>query len=1087
MYCSLNLLGKIYSVTLRASKSRGMSDGRGSMGPMYRSDSPILLPAQPLREPSLLTDGQRAVVEQVAADGPALCVVGGPASGKTTALVATVVAQVKSGIPLSKLVILTGSRAQAQQLRARIIAALGTTQRGLQITTVHGWCLQLLQRFSDPGLGMPRLLSAPEQEYRVRELLAGRDQTAWPPALIPALGTRGFARQIRAILARARQLGFGPGDLALAGQQAGRPEWVAAAGFFEEYLDVLDAEGVIDYTELVFRARLLLADPDLAAKLPHSATMIICDEFAELDRGMIHLLADANRAGTRVIAFADPDTVISQFRGADPRAVTDFAQRFDLPGAPATLIQLDETPATDPQIVQSLNAVAARLPVHGLAHRQDLSVNQAGAVRVEIVPDSGAEAARIAEILREAHLRGGAEWQQLAVICPAGADAVSALAGRLSAAGIPVQIAGDELALGNEPPVRQLLAVLQSTALLADTGQLQPPTAERLLRTPLGGLDALGLRRLARQLRLRASLADPDAFLPASGSLIAAELVAPELIDDDKRADSTELDALISMRRLLTELAGLIKEDADIPALLWKAWSATSWPRRLQVEAVRGTESSVRAHRDLDAVVALFDLAGRQTGQHGSAGVRALLAEVQAQQIAADTARESDPRRDSVAIVTPYRAKGRQWDLVVLTGLQEGRWPRISEPGGLLRADLLGPDGFQPPETPAERMAAERRSFLLAASRARERLVAVAIADPGGEIEEPSRFISELGVDVVERRPESLPTTLEGLIALLRRRATDSSLSPALRQAAATELAWLADQRDDRGRALAPGADPHQWWGLRGITDTGRGPSVDKEPIRLSGSKVEAILACPRKWFLEGPAKGNAPKSVAMVLGTLVHELVAESALTRTPAETYSRRLAEIWSQLPYEAAWYAQAQYEQAVEALRNYDIWASSSDHAALVGVELPFQLNLELAGRTVVVDGTVDRLEVDSLNRLRVIDFKTDKQARSDAEVLEMDQLGIYQLAVREGAFDEATGGVRELGGAQVVYLKVPRRDGPAVRSQPPLEPSGPTWVHEHLTRAAEIIATQDYYANVQPRCRSCEFRLGCPAQSAGGEQE
>ncbi len=1057
------------------------------MGLMIRPEGPVLLPAQPFHEPEILTTGQRAVVGQVTGSSAALCVVGGPASGKTTALVATVVSRVNAGLPLSKLVVLTGSRGQAQQLRARIIAALGTTQRGLQITTVHGWCLQLLHRFADREIGTPRLLSAPEQEYRVRELLSGRDESAWPRELVPALGTRGFARQIRAILARARQLGFDPEDLAAAGERAGRPEWVATAAFFGEYLDVMDAEAVIDYTELVFRARMLLADPQIAGRLPESAAMVVCDEFAELDRGMINLLADAHRAGSRVVAFADPDTAISQFRGADQRAVTDFADRFSLPGAPAALLQLVETPATDPQIARSLNAVATRLPVRGVAHHGTREVEQPRAVRVEIVPDAGDEAERIAEVLREAHLRDGVGWRRLAVICPAGEQGTSSLAKRLSAAGIPVQIAGDEVALADEPPVRQLLAVVQGAALLADAGKLEPGLAARLLRTPLGGLDALGLRRLGRQLRTKAASVQADGLLPASAALIAAELAAPVLIGDDQTTGRTvELDAVIRLRGLLAELAELIDQGADMSALLWKAWSATSWPQLLQAEALRGTENSVRAHRDLDAVVALFDLAARQPSWNGTAGVRALIAEVQARQIAADTTRESDPRRDSVAIITPYRAKGMHWDLVVLAGLQEGRWPRISEPGGLLRADLLAPGGFQPPEAPTERIAAERRSFLLAASRAQRGLIAIAIADPGGEIEAPSRFITELGVKVTERRSEPMPSTLDGLVAMLRRTATDESVSPALRQQAASELAWLAGQRDDRGRGLATGADPGQWWGLRQVSDPGLAVAAADKPIRLSGSAVESILACPRQWFLGGPANGRAPKDVRAVFGTLVHQLIAEAAQTETPAAQFADRLAEVWPQLPYGATWYAQAQYEQAVGALQRYDSWAASSDHAEVVGVEIGFRLDVELAGRQLLITGTVDRLEVDASNRLRVVDFKTSSRARTQQEMTEMDQLGIYQLAVREGLFDDLTGGIRELTDAHAIYLKVAKGEGPTVRTQPALEPSGPTWVHEHLSQAAEIVATEDFYANVQQSCRYCDFRLGCPAQSVGGEQ-
>ena len=142
---------------------------------------------------------------------------------------------------------------------------------------------------------------------------------------------------------------------------------------------------------------------------------------------------------------------------------------------------------------------------------------------------------------------------------------------------------------------------------------------------------------------------------------------------------------------------------------------------RLQAEALRGGEGAPRAHRDLDAVVALFDMAAREGSWAGAKGVRALVAEVEGQQIPADTSRENDPRRNGVTVATVHRAKGEQWRLVVLVGLQEGQWPALNEPGGCCEPTCWAPTAAGP-TTLTERLAAERRA-LLAASRASEELV----------------------------------------------------------------------------------------------------------------------------------------------------------------------------------------------------------------------------------------------------------------------------------------------------------------------------------------------------------------------------
>lgn len=1053
-----------------------MSVGRDVMAGMR------LVKAEPHFEP-LLTSAQQAAVAAALSSARAICVVGGPGTGKTGTVVASVVAKVRAGVPLSRIVVLTGSRSAAQQLRTRIVSALGSTQRGLQVTTVHGWCQQLLHRFGDAENPMPRLLSAPEQEFRVRELLTGRGASGWPQSLQPALGTRGFAREVRAILARARQLGLDPVDLACVGRSAGRPEWVAVAEFFNEYLDVLDAEGVIDYAELVHRARLLLTDEKVHVALPRFAETIFCDEFEELDRGMVHLLADAHRAGSRVVAFADPDTSVFGFRGADPRAVLDFADRFN----DAQLLQLADNLRSSAAVCQALDAVAARLPYRGVQHRPAAApASPSDSVSVLIANDTAGQTRAVAELLQQAHLRDGIGWSDIAVLTRAGDKAVSTLARRLSAAGVPVQVAGDEVALIDELAVRHLLSVLSAAAQLAEGHGPDERQAARLLRTPLAGLDALGLRRLGRELRNRAAAARPDLPPPASGQLIADEL-GRQLLVTDERDPCPEVAALVRFRRLLSELSQLIGRRADLPTILWQAWSGTTWPRVLQAEALRGGEGAPRAHRDLDAVVALFDLAAREASWAGASGIRSLVAEVEAQQIPADTTRENDPRRSGVSVATVHRTKGEQWRLVVLVGLQEGQWPALNEPGGLLRADLLAADGLQTAPTLAERLATERRALLLAASRATERLVAIGVDDQTGEADPPSRFLRQLGAAPRPVAEQQLPSNLPGLVAMLRREVADTEQAPQLRERAASELAWLADQTDDQGRPLAPGAHPGNWWGLREHTPGSRPLRAAGQPVRIRGSELADLLGCPRKWFLSRRARATTPWGAAAAFGTLVHELMAQATSAGVSATELLPRLDEMWTRLPYQAEWLSLAEKQAAGQALARFDTWASSEDHSRVLGVEVDFEVPVHVDGHDMVLVGTVDRLEADHRGRLRVIDFKTSRTAATSEEAAGMDQLGVYQLAARLGAFDELADGRREVADAQVVFLRC-GSDGPTVRSQQSLDeqPDERTWVHDRLSQAAEIITTERFDARLDLACRRCDFRPGCPLQLVGGEE-
>ena len=161
---------------------------------------------------------------------------------------------------------LTFSRKAAADLRARIAGRLGRTTVTPMAMTFHAFCYALVRRFGDEvdvesnGFGAPlRLLTGPEQEFRLRETLHGSLETQraqWPESLARAFPTRAFAGEVRAVLAKARQLGMDPDDVVAAGQATGREEWVSLGAFFDEYLDVLDAEGVLDYAELVHRCRI---------------------------------------------------------------------------------------------------------------------------------------------------------------------------------------------------------------------------------------------------------------------------------------------------------------------------------------------------------------------------------------------------------------------------------------------------------------------------------------------------------------------------------------------------------------------------------------------------------------------------------------------------------------------------------------------------------------------------------------------------------------------------------------------------------------------------------------------------------------
>ena len=173
-------------------------------------------------------------------------------------LAATAAARIAEGADEESVLVLTASRQAADALRADITRRL-TGHRGERagevrtvrepiVRTVHSYAFAVLrlQAVRD-GLPVPRLLSGPEQDVVVRELLAGdleRGAPDWPEPLRPALAVPGFAEELRDLLLRAAERGLGPEDLIKLGHRQGRDEWVAAGRFWRQYEEVTLLQGV---------------------------------------------------------------------------------------------------------------------------------------------------------------------------------------------------------------------------------------------------------------------------------------------------------------------------------------------------------------------------------------------------------------------------------------------------------------------------------------------------------------------------------------------------------------------------------------------------------------------------------------------------------------------------------------------------------------------------------------------------------------------------------------------------------------------------------------------------------------------------
>jgi superfamily I DNA/RNA helicase/RecB family exonuclease len=1068
----------------------------------------------PAAAPPRLDDAQQQVVSH--AGGP-LLVLAGPGTGKTTAIAEAVVHRVSErGIDPSRVLVLTFSRKAAEELRERITLRLGRATRQPLALTFHSYAYALVRReFVAAGEQPPSLLSGPEQLLEVSRLLRGEAADGggtWPEQLRPALATRGFAAELRDFLLRASERGLDGRTLARLGRQRQRADWVAAGGFLDRYAARFDLAPVpaYDYAEIVRIAAGLLARAATRDRERQAYDAILVDEYQDTDPAQEDLLHALAGDGRELIAVGDPDQSIYAFRGADIRAVSRFASRFRAPdGSPAKVIALRTCRRSGAVLLAASRRVAARLPAaqasqNPRAERQHrelvpLSGADPGTVRIIVAATASQEASVIADTLRRAHLIGGLAWSSMAVLVRSATRQVPVLHRALTAAGVPVTITGDELPLSSEPGTRPLLTLLDCALR---PGGLDEETAAELLTGQLGGTDAVGLRRLRRALRAAAQAAGQ----PAREEPLAAALRDPRELAlagwpaeeaaaaaDDAVGAAGVRNPVAAARRVagLLDLAARTASQGTAHDVLWAVWEASGLAASWQQASAAGGGRGAAADADLDAVVALFDTAARFTARlpHGSA--RLFLDSLKGQEIVGDTLAERASRGDGVAVLTAHRAKGLEWDLVVVAGVQEGTWPDVRTRGSLLSMDQLVdadasdgglrsaaavPASALPDDAAAAALASklldeERRLFYVAVTRARRALVVTAVG--GGDAEErPSRFLAELAGDEVE--PEQVTgaglrwLSLPALTADLRRAAADRNLSMPLRRAAAAQLARLA-------AAGVRGASPRQWYALTELS--GPGP-VTSGTIRLSPSQVETFTRCGLRWLLESAAGVSSP-AAARHFGIVIHAAAALAADGADDAEI-TKRIDEVWGHLDFGSAWFSAKQREQAERMIRRFLDWHRANPRQ-LAAVEHDLRVRI---GQVEII-GRVDRLERDPGGSAIVVDLKTGSSRPSDDELDRHPQLGVYQLAVLLGAFEDL--GLTEPGGAELVQLgKAGLAARARVQRQRPLSSDPePGWSRELVETVAAGMSGRVFTARANPGCRVCPAAACCPVHERGAQ--
>jgi superfamily I DNA/RNA helicase/RecB family exonuclease len=1063
-------------------------------------------------------------------------VLGGPGTGKSCLLIDVAAARIAAGADPESVLLLTGSGrigAQARSalttklLRSQDVGSLARRRRGTAgpevgvppacggevgrwlppvirqplVRSVHSYAFAVLRLAAQRAGGPPpRLVTSAEQDATIAELLAGElpdgpdSTTSWPTELRAALGTAGFAAELRELLTRCAERGVDPQQLERLGRRSRRPEWAAAGQFARKYEQVMLLRAAVGTaapqatTPAVGAAELVgaaleafAADPELLAAERARIGVLLVDDAQQLDP-QAALLVRVLAAGADVTVLAgDPNQAVFGFRGAEPAALLggDAPQ----PGAASPpSVTLTSSHRCAPAVARVVSGIARRLPG---GCEIDGTGTDSGSVTAKLAASTGAEATLIADFLRRAHLFDGVPWSQMAVIVRSVPRAAAGLPHALARAGVPVAPSAVTGSLAEQPAASALLMALAATA-----DGLNGVQALALLTGPIGRIDPVSLRQLRRTLR-RADMDGPPREF--ADLLVEAVNGAPSA-----RLTAAQARPLRRVRAVLDAAARCHRRGEDPRYTLWAAWHRSGLQRRWLAACDRGGPSGTQAGRDLDAVTALFDATDQYLSRTAGASLRGLIDHLGTLQVPA-VGPEPAAAAEQVAVLSAHAALGHEWDLVVIAGLQEGLWPNTIPRGGVLGTqrllDVL--DGVtENASMRAPLLAEERRLLVAAMGRARKRLLVTAVdgeAAGGAEASMPSPFFSEIaqwatGTADAPLQPVTAPRVLSTAAVVGRLRgavcAPQGAVSEMIRACAGAQLARLA-------AAGVPGADPAGWYGMTPVSTTEPLWSGDDHVVTLTPSSLQTLTDCPLRWLAERHG-GTDPRDLGSTVGSVLHALIAE------PATSESQLLVALeraWQHLPFESRWYSANELARHRAMIQAFLEWrAQTRGELTEVGVEVDVDGVLdERGGATVRLRGRVDRIERDAAGRLVIVDIKTGKTPVSKDDAQRHAQLAAYQLAVAEGLSPASGWGHLPLagecpqaqgdepGGGRLVYLGRTGAAGATEREQDPLTPEARAQWRDRIREAAGATAGPQFIARINDGCAHCPLRPSCPAHT------
>ncbi|HTN99615.1 MAG TPA: DNA helicase PcrA, partial [Microthrixaceae bacterium] len=616
-------------------------------------------------------------------EGP-LLVVAGAGSGKTRVLTHRIAHLIYAhNVSPYEVLAITFTNKAAQEMRERIGSLVGPVARKMWISTFHSACVRILRNDANL-LGYPSAFTIYDQADAVR--LTGyviRDLNIDPKRFPP--------RAVHAAISAAKNDGL---DVEAYTERASVIYDRKIAEVYQEYQARLRRAGAMDFDDLLsVTVELLQTQPQVLEHYQQRFKHVLVDEYQDtntVQNDLVMLLGEEHR---NVCVVGDTDQSVYRFRGADMRNILDFETAFP----DATVVVLEQNYRSTQTVLDAANAVIS----HNSARKpKDLWTESGNGDLITKFQgeDEGDEAQWISRELTRLHDVGDRRWSDMAVFYRTNAQS-RVLEEQLLRTGIPYKVVGGTR-FYDRREVKDAMAYLK-----AIVNQTDEVSVKRVLNVPKRGVGDQTVGRL-------------DAFARSHGL---------SFVDALRRWDEAGVSprSARGIESFLNILDDLKSEVADGPAKVLESILERSG-YLAELEADRSVDNDSRVEN-------LAELVG-MAQDHES--VDAFLEHVS---LVADTDQlpdPDDPGETGVLLMTLHAAKGLEFPVVFMSGMEEGVFPHM-------RALT----------DPAE-LEEERRLCYVGITRARERLYLshawCRTLYGGTQYNPPSRFLSEIPKDLIE-------------------------------------------------------------------------------------------------------------------------------------------------------------------------------------------------------------------------------------------------------------------------------------------------------------------------------------------------